>query len=58
LDGASDQSARAADRYPVSGQFQIVKTAFFAQAIEICVHEQWSDAVNAPGQLWTGFRIL
>jgi len=26
--------------------------------IEVGVHEQWSEAANVPGQVWTGFRII
>jgi len=26
--------------------------------LEIGVHEQWSEAAGAPGQYWTGFRII
>jgi len=26
--------------------------------LEIGVHEQWCEAANAPGQFWSGFRII
>ena len=26
--------------------------------LEIGVHEQWTEAANAPGQYWSGFRII
>ncbi|TLY52485.1 MAG: PilZ domain-containing protein [Gammaproteobacteria bacterium] len=34
------------------------KTGFSTRAIEIGVHEQWGEAASAPGQFWTGFRII
>lgn len=27
-------------------------------AIEVGVHEQWSDPANVPGQHWVGFRFI
>jgi c-di-GMP-binding flagellar brake protein YcgR len=27
-------------------------------AIDIGVHELWSDQASAPGQVWTGFRFI
>ena len=27
-------------------------------ALEIGVHEQWSEQANVPGQYWSGFRII
>jgi hypothetical protein len=27
-------------------------------ALEIGMHEQWSEAANVPGQFWSGFRII
>lgn len=29
-----------------------------AVTLEIGVHEQWTEAANAPGQYWSGFRIF
>ena len=26
--------------------------------MEIGVHEQWTEPANAPGQFWSGFRII
>lgn len=34
------------------------KTGFSTHAVEIGVHEQWGEAASAPGQFWTGFRII
>jgi hypothetical protein len=29
-----------------------------SRRIEIGVHEQWSESASAPGQFWSGFRII
>ena len=29
-----------------------------AMPLEIGVHEQWTEPANAPGQFWSGFRII
>ncbi len=34
------------------------KTGLSTRSIEIGVHEQWGEAASAPGQFWTGFRII
>ena len=26
--------------------------------LEVGVHEQWTEPANAPGQFWSGFRII
>lgn len=28
------------------------------QALEVGVHEQWSEPANVPGQYWAGFRFI
>ena len=39
-------------------RFRLVDGNQHARAIEVGVHELWSDAAAAPGQVWTGFRFI
>lgn len=38
--------------------FDLVDADNRLHAIEVGVHEQWSEAANVPGQYWTGFRFI
>lgn len=53
----SPRALRANGLYQVHFKLP-AKLGVSLQAVEIGVHEQWGEAANAPGQFWTGFRII
>ena len=38
--------------------FELLDVDGRSRAIEVGVHEQWSEAANVPGQYWTGFQFI
>ena len=38
--------------------FELIDADGNPRAIEVGVHEQWSEPANVPGQFWIGFQFI